>query len=123
VEEYRQGLAHGLFVNPAFATDAYARDVYQMLISYHSGPTAVSLFSGAGGTKAQDYLRDHLKDIHIPTLVVWGSEDKVIPVSSGDYIHRTIAGSEYVVVPECGHAPGMEKPSVYVELLVPFLGQ
>ena len=123
VEEYRQGLAKGLFVNPAFATEAYARDVYQMLISYHSAPTAAALFSGAGGTAAQDYLRDHLKDIRIPTLVVWGSEDKIIPVTSGDYIHRTIAGSKYIAVPECGHAPGMEKPNVYVDAVVQFLGQ
>jgi pimeloyl-ACP methyl ester carboxylesterase len=123
LEEYRQGLADGLFFNPAFATEAYARDVYEMLLTYHSAPTAAALFSGAGGTRAQDYLRDHLKDIRIPTLIVWGRNDKIIPVTSGDYIHRTIAGSELVVVPECGHAPGMEKPGVYLNAVIPFLSQ
>jgi 2-hydroxy-6-oxonona-2,4-dienedioate hydrolase len=123
IEEYRQGLANGLFVNPAFATEAYARDVYQMLLTYHSAPTAAALFSGAGGTKSQDYLRDHLKDIRIPTLIIWGQNDKLIPVSSGDYIHQTIAGSKLIVVPECGHAPGMEKPAVYLENVLPFLDQ
>jgi 2-hydroxy-6-oxonona-2,4-dienedioate hydrolase len=123
VDEYRQGLANGLFFNPAFATEAYARDVYQMLLTYHAAPTAAALFSGAGGTRAQDYLRDHLKDIRIPTLILWGQNDKIIPVSSGDYIHRTIAGSELIVVPECGHAPGMEKPDVYLNAVISFLGQ
>ena len=123
VEDYRQGLADGLFFNPAFATKAYARDVYEMLMTYHSAPTAAALFSGAGGTKSEDYLRDHLKDIQIPTMIVWGQNDKIIPVSSGDYLHRTIAGSQLVVVPECGHAPGMEKPAVYLNAVVPFLGQ
>jgi pimeloyl-ACP methyl ester carboxylesterase len=121
VEEYRQGLADGLFFNPAFATEAYARDVYEMLLTYHSAPTAAALFSGAGGTKAQDYLRDHLKDIRIPTLILWGRNDKIIPVTSGDYIHQTIAGSELIVVPECGHAPSMEKPGVYLDAVISFL--
>jgi pimeloyl-ACP methyl ester carboxylesterase len=123
VEEYRQGLADGLFFNPAFATEAYARDVYEMLLTYHSAPTATALFSGAGGTRAQDYLRNHLKDIRIPTLILWGQNDKIIPVSSGDYVHQTIAGSKLVIVPECGHAPGMEKPAVYLNAVIPFLGQ
>jgi 2-hydroxy-6-oxonona-2,4-dienedioate hydrolase len=123
VEAYRQGLANGLFFNPAFATEAYARDVYEMLLTYHSAPTAEALFSGAGESKAQDYLRDHLRDIHIPTLIIWGQNDKIIPVASGDYIHQTIANSKLVVVPECGHAPGIEKPGVFLNAIIPFLGQ
>ena len=123
VEEYRKGLAVGLFVNPAFATEAYARDVYQMLLSYHSGPTAEALMSGIDAARASDYLGDHLKDIRIPTLIVWGHDDKIIPLAVGDYLHQNIAGSKYVVVPECGHAPGMEKPGEYLDAVIPFLGQ
>jgi pimeloyl-ACP methyl ester carboxylesterase len=123
VEQYRQGLASGLFVNPAFATEAYAQDVYQMLLSYHSAPTAEAITSGSGDIPANEYLRDHLQDIHIPTLIVWGHDDKLVPLASGDYIHKTVAGSRYVVVPECGHAPGMEKPSVYLDAVIPFLGE
>ena len=123
VEQYRQGLANWLFFNPALATEAYATDVHQMLMTYHSEPTAEALFSGSRGTVGLDYLRDHLKDIRIPTLVIWGHDDKITPVAGGDYVHRTIAGSQYVVVPECGHAPGMEKPSVYLDAVIPFLEQ
>jgi pimeloyl-ACP methyl ester carboxylesterase len=121
IEQYRKGIADFLFVNPAFASEAHAQDVYQLLLSYHSAPTAAALISQAGGTVAADHLRDHLKDIHVPTLIVWGENDKIIPIASADYIHRTITGSKLITVPQCGHAPGMEKPKEYLDIVLPFL--
>lgn len=123
VEQYRKGLGNYLFVDPAFASVAYAQDVYQLLLSYHSAPTVEALMYGAGRSQTSDYLRDHLKDIQIPTLVIWGENDKLIPISNGEYVHRTIAGSKYVVVPRCGHAPGMEKPREYLDIVLPFLAE
>lgn len=124
VEQYRQGLADALFADhPSFATEAYARDVYQMLLTYHSGPAAEALVSGSAAAAARNDLRDRLQEIQIPTLIIWGQNDKLIPVSNGDYIHQTIAGSKYVVVPACGHAPGMELPDAYLDAVLPFLAE
>jgi pimeloyl-ACP methyl ester carboxylesterase len=94
-----------------------------MLLTYHSGPTADALFSGASAAPPSHYLQDHLQDIHVPTLILWGHDDKLIPLTNGDYVHESIRGSRYVVIPECGHAPGIEKPSAFLDAVIPFLAR
>ena len=62
-----------------------------------------------------------LQRVNVPTLVVWGSEDAVIPVDSGRLIHEAIAGSRLEVIPECGHLPHLEKPEEFSRLLLEHL--
>ncbi len=54
-----------------------------------------------------------LQRVDIPTLVVWGAEDRIIPPSAGNRIHEAIAGSNLEVVPGCGHLPHVEKPGEF----------
>jgi pimeloyl-ACP methyl ester carboxylesterase len=54
-----------------------------------------------------DLLDFRLQSIHQPTLVVWGGEDKLIPPSVGETMHRDIPDSSLLIVDGCGHlAPG-----------------
>ncbi|MDD9859190.1 MAG: alpha/beta fold hydrolase [Nitrospira sp.] len=46
-----------------------------------------------------------LADIGHPTLVLWGTHDKVFPLSVRQAMQRTIPNSEFVVVPNAGHVP------------------
>ena len=55
----------------------------------------------------KDLLDFRLQRIDRPTLLVWGSEDKLIPPTVGETMHRKIAGSSMLMVEGCGHlAPG-----------------
>jgi pimeloyl-ACP methyl ester carboxylesterase len=55
----------------------------------------------------KDALDDRIANVHQPTLIVWGSEDRLIPIAVGQTLHRDIPGSVFVSVQGCGHlAPG-----------------
>jgi pimeloyl-ACP methyl ester carboxylesterase len=58
----------------------------------------------------------------LPTLVVWGREDAIVPLSAGGVYHQSIEGSRLAVVDDCGHRPEIEKPTEFVELVEEFLG-
>jgi pimeloyl-ACP methyl ester carboxylesterase len=50
-----------------------------------------------------DLLDTRLKNISQPTLIVWGTEDKLIPISVGETMHRDIANSVFDGITGCGH--------------------
>ncbi|MFZ5452736.1 MAG: alpha/beta fold hydrolase [Thermodesulfobacteriota bacterium] len=50
------------------------------------------------------------KKISMPTLVIWGEEDEVIPLAVGRNFKRDIKGAQLVVFPRCGHLPQEEEP-------------
>lgn len=58
--------------------------------------------------------RDDLpaNEITLPTLILWGEFDSLIPLEVGQLIHKQIAGSEMVVYPNIGHIPMEEIPAI-----------
>jgi pimeloyl-ACP methyl ester carboxylesterase len=69
-----------------------------------------------------DPLRERLGALDLPTLVVWGDRDALMPVDTGERLAGLIAGARLVVVEGCGHAVPEERPEVLVELVREFLG-
>lgn len=57
----------------------------------------------------------------LPTLLIWGKQDRVVPVSAGETYHKSIAGSELLVLDRCGHRPEIEKRVEFSERLQRFL--
>jgi len=73
---------------------------------------------------AQNQFEDaKLASIHSPTLVVWGRQDELIPVSSGEKLRDGIPGAKLVVFEHCGHVPQLEKAAEFNQALVDFLGK
>ena len=62
-----------------------------------------------------------LGGIRAPTLVIWGAEDRWIPLAHADRFVAGIAGARKVVIPGCGHVPQEEKPAEVARLLLEFL--
>ena len=52
--------------------------------------------------------------IKVPTLVLWGKEDKITPVEHAHKFHRDIANSQVKIYSPCGHTPMMEIPDSVV---------
>jgi pimeloyl-ACP methyl ester carboxylesterase len=73
-----------------------------------------------GGQSVSAHDRLYLAE-HLPTLIVWGEEDRIIPVAHGRATHEAIPGSELVVFDACGHFPHVEEPMRFVEVLTDFL--
>jgi len=62
-------------------------------------------------------------DAHLiskPTLLIWGEDDKVIPLHNGEKLHDAIENSRLVVLKNCGHVPPEENPERFVELVAGF---
>jgi pimeloyl-ACP methyl ester carboxylesterase len=57
----------------------------------------------------------------IPTLVIWGSKDPIIPVAHGEYAHRAMPGSRLEVFDGVGHFPQLERPDEVAGVLLDFL--
>jgi 2-hydroxy-6-oxonona-2,4-dienedioate hydrolase len=57
----------------------------------------------------------------IPTLIIWGMHDKVIPTQHSEIFREAIKGSTVTVIPRTGHAPFTEKPALVCEYLHKFL--
>jgi pimeloyl-ACP methyl ester carboxylesterase len=57
----------------------------------------------------------------LPTLVVWGKEDTIVPLSAGQVYQESIKGSRLAVIDNCGHHPEIEKTEEFLGLVKEFL--
>ena len=62
-----------------------------------------------------------LSSMHVPTLILVGSEDTVTPPAAAEELHRGIAGSELIVIPEAGHLTNLEQPELFNGAVARFL--
>ncbi|MDQ4015131.1 MAG: alpha/beta hydrolase [Thermoproteota archaeon] len=65
-------------------------------------------------------LKHRLSNITAPTLIVWGDNDKMIPLQYARQ-YEEIPESRLVVIKNCGHIPHIEKPTRFSDILVGFL--
>jgi pimeloyl-ACP methyl ester carboxylesterase len=57
----------------------------------------------------------------MPTLVVWGREDRIIPVENAELWPRAIPHARLEIIEACGHTPQRERPDELVRLIADFL--
>jgi pimeloyl-ACP methyl ester carboxylesterase len=71
-----------------------------------------------------DYdFRERLPDVGVPTLIVWGEKDAIIPVRDANEFERLIPDSRKVVMRDTGHIPMAERPQAFNDLLMEFLAE
>lgn len=66
-------------------------------------------------------LTRHLRRVQCPTLVLWGREDKLIPLAHGEYYAQHIAGAKLEVLDQCGHMLPFEKSEEFVARVSAFV--
>ena len=66
-------------------------------------------------------IRERLATIAIPTLIVWGLSDRVIPVAAAISYHRRIPHSRLEIFERTGHVPQLERPLRFNAVLDEFL--
>ncbi|MGE4071380.1 MAG: alpha/beta fold hydrolase [Lysobacterales bacterium] len=64
---------------------------------------------------------ERIAELKLPTLIIWGGKDRLIPPENGERFHRDIQGSELRVFPDLGHVPQEEGPRVTVAAALRFL--
>jgi pimeloyl-ACP methyl ester carboxylesterase len=74
-----------------------------------------------GGQRAAIVRVDRLGELAMPTLIVWGRNDWIVPVAHAERAHRLIPNSRLVILDRCGHCPELEQPLAYNRLAREFL--
>jgi len=76
------------------------------------------LSSGEAETPA---FAELLSRISAPTLILWGKEDRWVPVADADRFGAAIEGSRTIILKRCGHLPQEERPAETLALVNSFL--
>jgi pimeloyl-ACP methyl ester carboxylesterase len=66
-------------------------------------------------------LTDSYRRVAIPTLIIWGSDDRIINVGHGIRLSGEIPGARLVVIKQCGHNPHEERPAETHAAILNFL--
>ncbi len=62
-----------------------------------------------------------LEKVNLPTLIIWGKEDKVVPLEEGEKLKKLIKNSKLVVLEKAGHSPHLEKANELSRVVIDFL--
>ncbi|WP_265519738.1 alpha/beta fold hydrolase [Nitratireductor luteus] len=99
---------------PGVFTDAVpqqVRDEFSTIVSeFH--PVGFRLMSLSS---AEVDTRDLLSTVDVPTLLVWGDDDRRSPLFVAKQFHAAIPGAELAIVPNAGHLSNMEQPDLFNE--------
>ena len=71
---------------------------------------------------ATDLAPERIRTLKLPTLILWGAQDHLVPPVNAQHFQRDIAGSQLVILPGLGHVPQEEDPHTSVAPVRAFLG-
>lgn len=66
-------------------------------------------------------LEQGLKTIAVPTLAIWGTDDRIVPVDAAERLRRDVPGIVVKLVPATGHVPHEERPAETARILLDFV--
>jgi pimeloyl-ACP methyl ester carboxylesterase len=95
-------------------------DAYYLPLEIQGWEAAFWEFTRNG---VQSTINEHLIEIKIPTLVITGDHDQVIPTRYSIAVSKNIADAKLKIVDSCGHIPHEEKPKEFMESVSAFLRQ
>jgi len=68
-----------------------------------------------------DVLEPRLNRITAPTLIIWGRQDALLPLHSGEKLKGGLPTASFVVIDRCGHMPPIERPEAFLREAERFL--
>jgi pimeloyl-ACP methyl ester carboxylesterase len=105
------------FYDPKIATKELVDEVYEIVNNRIKAIKIIALAKSA----IRNNLGEELNQIKQPTLLIWGNNDSITPPFVGREFQRLIPNSELHFIDKCGHAPMMEVPAEFNEILQRFL--
>lgn len=117
----RQRLRKGYFQGVFFDPDSIRREMlWENVVPALNSPGYYDALTTLWGYD----IRDRLEEISVPTLIVWGRNDRVVPVPAAvSYKKRIGENAELVIFDRCGHVPQIERPVRFNRVLERFLAR
>lgn len=115
--EYIRKKTEMTFYDPNTATKELVDEVYSIVNERMKTLKVISLARSA----IKNNLGEELKQIKLPTLLIWGNNDSITPPFVGREFNKLISNSELHFIDHCGHAPMMEVPDEFNTILASFL--
>jgi pimeloyl-ACP methyl ester carboxylesterase len=115
--EYIRKKTELTFFDPAMATKELVDEVFEITNNRLKVIKIIALAKSA----IRNNLGEELNQIKQPTLLIWGNNDTITPPFVGKEFNKLIPRSELRFIDQCGHAPMMERPKAFNEILEIFL--
>jgi len=109
--------------DPAHVTEAFVEEEWRM----NTAPGAIDVFARMGDylttSISNDYVAEKLRVLYAPDklLLLWGEEDKAVPLAVGEACQEALGGPELVIICDSNHCPYFEQPKEFDAALIPFL--
>ncbi len=116
-KEYIRKKTEVTFYDPAMATDELVNEVFEITNNRIKVIKILALAKSA----IRNNLGDELNKIQTPTLLIWGNNDIITPPFVAKEFNKLIPNSKLHFIDKCGHAPMMEVPQEFNEILSVFL--
>jgi 2-hydroxy-6-oxonona-2,4-dienedioate hydrolase len=98
-----------IFYDSALVTPAWVESVRRILVTR---AYALRLVHVARSAKRSN-LEERLGALRVPTLLVWGKDDRITPVEVAERFRVLIPSAELITIANCGHAPMLEQPPMF----------
>ena len=76
-----------------------------------------------GGRTVAMVATEDLQRLKPPTLIIWGREDRFLPVAHGGRAAEAIPNARLHVIPEAGHVSFLDQPQAFCQAVLEFLGE
>ncbi len=117
--EYIQERVAYTFYDPKTATKELVDEVFETTKSIPKALRIVAIAKSA----QRNNMADEITNIKAPTLLIWGLNDTITPPYVAHEFDRLIPNTTLRFVDKCCHAPMMERPDDFNEILFEFLSQ
>lgn len=87
---------------------------------FRAGPASVAV---AGARVVRGDMRDFMHALRVPTLLVWGENDPLVPLVYGEAMQQEIEGSRLAVIPGAAHVAMWDRPAEFNRIALSFLDE
>jgi pimeloyl-ACP methyl ester carboxylesterase len=106
-----------VFHDPALVTPAWVEAIRELVQQRSYALRVLQITRSARNVS----LEARLGEVRCPTRLVWGTDDRITPLSAAFRFLHGIPGADLRLIPRCGHAPMLERPEAFGHALIEFL--
>lgn len=107
-----------VYAHPERVTDSVVNRYYELFLREGNRQAFIDRLAHVQYKEEESH---RIREIRIPTLILWGAEDRLIPIENAYRFHADLPNDTLVVIPDAGHVPMEEDPHATVTAIQQFL--